>query len=215
MVSEDKYQVSQLLCSWGRNFQLTEQDRWFRQDDHSTLIIRDHAVPSLDTVTTIEEAEDYYLSKALSLGVTTKHPFGHLTAFDLNAHVSESAYKNRRGPAWVAMMHPEMFDRIRYFKDMGKHWRGNVTQWEFEDPTPVIGRWTLQATEEFRRVHVWTSTHLDKNVMITAFRDTNPNGRDGVFVAKTPMGFGLTPIDDCLTSVGTYITKRTYPLSDD
>jgi hypothetical protein len=203
--------VVQNVCAWRSTYTLAENEDWYYRDERINILRRRHDVPSLPIAESIEEAEDHYLEKAFRLTLKKDHAFGHLTAFDLNSQVSESGCINRRGPSWVAMMSPEMFDRIRYFKNMGRNWHGKVTQWVFPETQETIGRWTFEAYETYRDIHVWTSPHLPQNVILTAFRDTDPNGRDGIIVADVDGGYALTTIEDPYTSIETYVTSRTYP----
>lgn len=159
-------------------------------------------------VRTLEEAEDHYLSGFLY------HKYHTPTAAILNTHVRMHSTSHRRGSTWISLMHPDMFESIRFFPPRNNH-GGPISQFTDMGDHRVIGRWSLAAVDQQTNLHVWTSPHLARNTIFTVYRSPDSaNDRDGIVVVECEDGYALSRTDDPYTTISDYVSCAVFDTID-
>ncbi len=140
-----------------------------------SLVMDECEIADCQVFPTIDQAEDAFLGMATRTATARE-----LNIFAVNAQSTIHGSYNRRGNGWIVLMHPEMFERINHDCLM--------------PDGRTIGRWTLRAKKFDRCNHVWTSDHLDPNVIYTVWRSPDARKKlDGLVLAEGENGYAVAP----------------------
>jgi len=179
----------------------------------SPFVINRYHVDQMSAFDSIEQLEDHYLSHAVPMRQREEN----LSTFCLNAQASVQASRTRRGIGWVVLLHPEMFERIRYFPERSIAGAKQALVSQFiklsGDDRLRVGRWTLVANEDYRQLHVWTAEHLRRDTITTIYRGGQPTNKvDGLVATMHEGRFFGTPMQSDHYTTGEYIHYTSWPL---
>jgi hypothetical protein len=179
----------------------------FYGEEDGRLVLQFHSkkfpAESLQEVGSIAEAEDYYLSHAIT------RPRGHetLTRYALNSLTTRVAMNSRRGPGHILLMHPEMFERVKSYPS------GFIESGMIAGQLEKCGRWRqVQKIDPSQKIsEIWVGDHLPRNETIAVY--SNPaTPYDSLSVMPSENGFLLSPLHPpgCY-SHATYMARDIHP----